>query len=180
MVMGEKDFTAFAASSADNLLRCAFLLVGRRQDAEDLTQETLLRAFRSWGRVARAKDSSAYVHRIMLNLFLDARRADRTRPRTVPLDVPSLRSDDDAHSQTLEMMALASALDALSPQERAIVVLRYYSGLHHAEIAEALDVAPGTVRSSHSRALSRLREAIGTPRPPERDDVSSHVGVPSE
>jgi len=146
--------------------RLAYRLTGNRQDAEDLTQETFLRVFRSLSSYTPGT-FEGWLHRITTNLFLDqARRRRRIRMEAMGEDAARVPSPDD-HSRPERGFEHANldhdvqrALDALRPEYRAAVVLCDIEGLSYEEIAVTLGVKLGTVRSRIHRARAQLREAL--------------------
>jgi len=146
--------------------RLAYRLTGNKQDAEDLTQETFIRVFRSLSSYTPGT-FEGWLHRITTNLFLDgARRKKRIRMEAM--------GDDDGHvadtgdfgrpERGFEHANLdedvQKALDALRPEYRAAVVLCDIEGLSYEEIAVTLGVKLGTVRSRIHRARAQLRDAL--------------------
>ncbi|HEX6421384.1 MAG TPA: sigma-70 family RNA polymerase sigma factor [Acidimicrobiales bacterium] len=131
------------------MVRVAFLLVGSRAEAEDVVQDAFARIELRW---ARLDNPEAYLHRCVVNRSHDVLRRRRLEQR-----FRLLRRDETSELQADE---LGDALAALPPRRRAAVVLRYYAGLREREIADALGVRPGTVKSMLHRALSELREVI--------------------
>jgi RNA polymerase sigma-70 factor (sigma-E family) len=155
---GREDFDAFAASRWPGLVRLAYGLTGDRWTAEDIAQTALARAYVSWWRVGRAQDPDAYVRRILINA--SNRRFRKRRVSEQAADAPEPLADDS--SQTIgDRALLVTALRALGPRQRAVIVLRYWEDLTDTQIAAALGCSPGTVRSQLSRALARLREILG-------------------
>jgi RNA polymerase sigma-70 factor (sigma-E family) len=153
------EFERFAAVHADGLIRAAYLMVGDRGDAEDIVQECMLRLARKWPRVRKMEHPGAYARKVMVSLVLDGRH-QRAR-RTLELATAALESAagiSDQSAESLDARAdLIWALRGLSPRHRAVVVLRYFSDLPEAEVAAILGCSVGTVKSSASRALARLR-----------------------
>ena len=153
-------FEAFVADSGDTLLRIATLLTADVHTAEDVCQETLQRLAGHWPRVANPR---AFCRRVMHNIVVDQSRARQRRPE-LPLfaghDSGDLRAGDRLHAVELRP-ALLAALAALTPQQREVVVLRYFDDRSEAEVAELLGVSAGTVKSAASRAMARLREQPG-------------------
>ena len=147
--------------------RLAYRLTGNKFDAEDLTQETFVRVFRSLHSF-QPGTFEGWLHRITTNLFLDqARRKQRVRmdamgedqeryPSTDQLATPE-RAFEHAHLDH----DVQRALDALPPEYRAAVVLCDIEGLSYEEIAVTLGIKLGTVRSRIHRARARLRESLG-------------------
>ncbi len=152
--------------------RLAYRLTGNPHDAEDLTQEVFVRVFRSLSTYTPGT-FEGWLHRITTNLFLDlARRRSRVRFEALPEDaerVPgSERSPAQAYDDTHFDADVQTALDALPPDFRAAVVLCDLEGLSYEEIAAALDIKIGTVRSRIHRGRSALRAALAhrAPRRP--------------
>jgi RNA polymerase sigma-70 factor (sigma-E family) len=162
------EFDRFVAGSADQLLRTGYLLVWDIADAEDLVQETLMRVARRWPRVRMMNHQLAYARRILVNLALDGskRRSRHRRELDPPIDQPLEDRADAASARDLGMIdaraELTSALGTLPPRQRAVLVLRYFEDLSEAQVAEALGCSLGTVKSTTSRGLVRLQEALGS------------------
>jgi RNA polymerase sigma-70 factor (sigma-E family) len=154
-------FEAFVAESGDMLLRIATLLTSDAYAAEDVYQETLQRLARQWPRVTSPR---AFCRRVMHNIVIDQTRARRRRPPELQL-FAGHDSDDPQAGDPLAAVelrpALLTALGTLSPQQRSIVVLRYFEDRSEADVAELLGVSPGTVKSAASRAVARLRGEPG-------------------
>jgi RNA polymerase sigma-70 factor (sigma-E family) len=150
-------FEGFVAESGDALLRMATLFTSDPHTAEDVYQETLQRLAARWSRVDNPR---AFCRRVMHNLVIDRARARRRRPHELELfasyDSSDPRSADPLAAVELRPVLLA-ALDTLTAQQRAIVVLRYFDDRSEAEVAELLGVSPGTVKSTASRAVAQLR-----------------------
>lgn len=150
-------FDAFVTAHGSRLLRTAFLLTGEHGAAEDLLQDTFVRAWSRWSRVAGADEPLAYVRRMLVNGSVSRWRALRSRPgerlvAEAPEGVaPAHREHDD------EMWQLVATL---APRQRAVVVLGYYEDLTDGQVAEALGCATGTVKSQRAKALRTLRARL--------------------
>jgi RNA polymerase sigma factor (sigma-70 family) len=149
---------------ADRVYRLAYRLTGNAHDAEDLTQETFIRVFRS---LANYKPGTfeGWLHRITTNLFLDmARRRSRVRMEGLPDDTDRLAGDDpspeEVYVETHLDPELQAALDELPPEFRAAVVLCDVEGLSYEEIGATLGVKLGTVRSRIHRGRQALRASL--------------------
>lgn len=153
----DPDFAAFAAERADALLRYGYVLSGNPHDAADLTQEALARLHRAWPRVRRRDDPEAYVRVTMARLHISVWRGRRRE--YLAWDPPDLPWDDDRPVDREQ--GLWRALAGLPRRQRAVLVLRYYEDRTDAEIAQALGISRGTVRSHASHGLARLRSVIG-------------------
>jgi RNA polymerase sigma-70 factor (ECF subfamily) len=149
---------------ADRVYRLAYRLTGNPHDAEDLTQETFIRVFRS---LADYKPGTfeGWLHRITTNLFLDmVRRRARLRMEGLPDDSDRLPGGgpepEQVFSDTHLDPVLQAALDELAPEFRAAVVLCDVEGLSYEEIGATLGVKLGTVRSRIHRGRAALRAAL--------------------
>jgi RNA polymerase sigma-70 factor (ECF subfamily) len=148
----------------DRVYRLAYRLSGNAQDAEDLTQDTFIRVFRSLSNY-QPGTFEGWLHRITTNLFLDmVRRRSRIRMEALPEDydrVPSDRPNPEQiyHDARLDP-DLQSALDSLAPEFRAAIVLCDIEGLSYEEIGATLGVKLGTVRSRIHRGRQALREYL--------------------
>ncbi len=145
--------------------RLAYRLTGNRHDAEDLTQDVFVRVFRSLSSYTPGA-FEGWLHRITTNLFLDqVRRKQRIRFDGLPDDAAERiagreATPAEAYDATHFDDDVQRALDALLPEFRAAVVLADIEGLTYEEIAQALDVKLGTVRSRIHRGRSQLRAAL--------------------
>ncbi|WP_049825938.1 RNA polymerase sigma factor SigE [Tsukamurella paurometabola] len=149
---------------ADRVYRLAYRLSGNAQDAEDLTQDTFIRVFRSL-QSYEPGTFEGWLHRITTNLFLDmVRRRNRIRMEALPEDYERVPSGDPDPGQIYADAnlnpQLQVALDALSPEFRAAVVLADIEGLSYEEVAATLGVKLGTVRSRIHRGRKSIREAL--------------------
>jgi RNA polymerase sigma factor (sigma-70 family) len=152
--------------------RLAYRLSGNPQDAEDLTQDTFVRVFRSLASFTPGT-FEGWLHRITTNLFLDmVRRRQRIRFDALPEDTERLPGRAPGPDQVFEDTQLdpqiQAALDALSPEFRVAVVLCDIEGLTYEEIAATLGIKLGTVRSRIHRGRTQLRRELAhlDPRSP--------------
>jgi RNA polymerase sigma-70 factor (sigma-E family) len=153
-------FEEYAGTAWPSLYRYAYLLAGNHADAEDLAQQTLLKAYRSWSRVTDADSPKAYLRRMLTNTYLSQRRPQGRRLELLT-DVPP----EPGHATVggpEERMALWPHVKSLPPRQRAVIVLRYYEDLSEQEIAAALGCSTGNVKSTAHHALKALRAALGS------------------
>ncbi len=177
------DFEEIVRQHGRRLYVLAYRLTGDRADAEDLSQEALLRGYFASGRFRGEADFYTYLYRTVLNLWKNEIRS-RRRWRMVPLNGRGPReqgpggggapggpdgTDDlrDPAPGPHEWLAgqeqaarLDRALSEMRPEFRAVLVLRVAEGLEYGEIAAALGVRVGTVRSRLARARRRIRELL--------------------
>ena len=149
---------------ADRVYRLAYRLSGNQHDAEDLTQETFIRVFRSVQNY-QPGTFEGWLHRITTNLFLDmVRRRARIRMEALPEDYDRVPAQDPDPEQIYHDSRLGAdlqaALDSLPPEFRAAVVLCDIEGLSYEEIGATLGVKLGTVRSRIHRGRQGIRDYL--------------------
>ena len=133
--------------------RVARRLVGENATAEDCAAEAMARTFASWSRVRDLPYREAWVLRVTTNLAIDLLR--RRQPAIEPA------RDTDGEDALATRLALGAALRGLSKRQRDAVVLRYLHGYTESQVAEALGVSPGTVKTHLRRGLDALRVRLG-------------------
>jgi len=152
----DEEFTAFMRSASPGLGRVAWLLCGDVHQAEELVQHALVRTYVAWPR-ARARDPYAYARRVLANQRIDTWRHRRREvlvdPSTVP-DRGHLAGDSEDRDRLVRALAL------LTPRQRRVVVLRHLMDLSERQVADDLGIGVGTVKSTASRALARLRAEL--------------------
>jgi RNA polymerase sigma-70 factor, ECF subfamily len=132
---------------------------GDRQRAEDLVQETIVRAWRHPDALAD-RPARPWLFAVARNLAVDSYRARQSRPAEVGQAIlDTLPVDDDA-DRTLESWAVAEAIASLRPDHRKVLVETYYRGCSVAETAATLGIPPGTVKSRTFYALKALKLAL--------------------
>jgi len=154
------DFDAFVAAHVDDLLRTAYLIVWDESEAEDLVQECLMRVARRWPRIRRMEQPRAYARRILVNRALDGARGRARRRSELEPGLPASATAVDPLAAIDTRAELIDALGRLPARQRAVLVLRYFNDLTETQVAEVLGCSPGTVKSSSSRGLARLREVL--------------------
>jgi RNA polymerase sigma-70 factor (sigma-E family) len=149
-------FDEYVTARLPALLRYAVMLTGNQHMAEDVVQDTMVRAHARWERIQRTDAPDAYVRRMLTNTYLGWRRSGWFRRSVAMAQVPDTVVGDSADGSAVRD-ELWSRLAELPPRQRAALVLRYYEDLPDGAIAEVMGCAVGTVRSLISRALSALR-----------------------
>ena len=165
-------FGDYVARRSPALLRAALALTSNRADAEDLLQATLVKAYQSWDRIDDAAALDSYVRRVMANTHISGWR--RRRVDEYPTDeLPDAAAAGDATGDSDLHDVVQRALDRLPRQMRAAVMLRYYDDMTEPEVAAALGVTVGTVKSTVARAVAKLRTdaELGADSQPRQQDI---------
>jgi RNA polymerase sigma-70 factor (ECF subfamily) len=137
------------------------LTAGDRGRAQDVVQETLLRAWRTPAVLAQSHGSvRGWLYTVARRIVIDEWRAARSRPEVVTDLVPERGTSTDEAEAVVNRQVVVAALRTLSPEHRAVLVECYLRGASVAEAAQTLGVAPGTVKSRTHYALRALRLAI--------------------
>ncbi len=163
-----EEFRGYVAARSTALLRTAYLLTGSRADAEDLLQTALAKTYLAWDRIREREALDGYVRRVMVNTQTSWWRRRRVDEYATDA-LPELRAGRDAGDDLVLHDALWTALADLPRRQRATVVLRYYEDLSEAETAQVLGISVGTVKSTTSRALAKLRDTAGLRDDPRAD-----------
>jgi RNA polymerase sigma-70 factor (sigma-E family) len=149
-------FAQFVEARERALQRTAWLLTGDRGLAEDLVQTALARTWPRWERIRRRDDPEVYIRRVMVNTWSTWSRR-RWRGEHATQSVPEDPAPGDIAAEVAVRMAVRSALASLTARQRAVLVLRVFDDLSEAQVADVLDCAVGTVKSTMSQALAKLR-----------------------
>lgn len=161
----ESAYTVLVDEYREPVFRLAYLLLGDAHDAEDVAQEVFIRALRNLHRYDPAREFRPWLMSITANLARNRQRSlgrywsalRRFAQQRDPVSAPSPEAltAEAAHAHTLWQ-----AIRCLEPAEQEIVYLRYFLDMPVDETAQALNIAPGTVKSRSHRALKRLRHII--------------------
>jgi RNA polymerase sigma-70 factor (sigma-E family) len=148
-------FREYVQTRGAALLRMAIVLTGNRADAEDLVQAALAKTYLAWDKINERAALDAYVRRAMVNTHISWWR--RRRVEEFPTDeLPEQVVADHARESDMAEV-VRRALDRLPQRMRAAVMLRYFEDMTEPEIAATLGISLGTVKSTVSRAVARLR-----------------------
>ena len=146
-----------------SLVRLSVLLVGDRETAEDLVQDCFVVMHGRWHRLREPERALAYLRQAVVNRSRSALRRRGVQARH-PVPVPEDRPGADAEAIAAERRTqVLGALFALPTRQREVLALRYYLDLSEAQIADALGISRGTVKSHASRGAAALRHLLEDP-----------------
>lgn len=148
----------FFLANRERLVGALRLRLADSHLAEEVAQEAFARTFAQWDRVAAMDSPEGWLFRVAFNLARSHWRRESIRRRVQAL---VLWSDEGTNEDVATELTLRDALEALTPRQREVVILRYYVGMGVDEAASALGVSPGTVKTLAHRAMASLRAALG-------------------
>lgn len=160
-------FEQLVASNQGHIYNLCYRMMHNAQDAEDMAQEALLKAWRNLKRFNAKSSFSTWLHRIAVNTCLDRLRKNKAKMISLQEmdEVGQTITDERAthlQERSAERQQIKDALKALPPKHRAIIILRDVQGYSYEEIAEILGCPMGTVRSRLARARNKMTEFIKT------------------
>lgn len=153
----DAEFRDFYLAEAPRLQRLAVMMTGDPDRAADLAQEALLKVYTKWPRI-RNEDPGPYARTILVNLCRSAYRRKMLESRKTPVGAGYI--PDQSH-RIDDSLRVATALSALSPIRKAVVLLRFYEDMSEQQIASVLDRPINTIKSDLRRALDTLRPIFG-------------------
>ncbi|GAA0952912.1 SigE family RNA polymerase sigma factor [Nonomuraea longicatena] len=159
----EEEFREYVRTRGPALLRTAHQLTGHACDAEDLLQNALTKTYLAWDRIQDRGSLDGYVRRAMVNINISQwrrRKLDEYPSDELPEISPEAETCGDAH------VRLEQALDRLPARMREAIRLRYYEDMTEPEIARTLGISVGTVKSTVSRGMAKLRLDLCIPTQP--------------
>jgi RNA polymerase sigma factor (sigma-70 family) len=166
----EAELTRLVAERGDALARYAYLLCGDRDEAADLVQSGLVATYGRLRNGFTIDRAEAYVRRAISSAFIDSRRRSTRWRATAHLHLAP-ESVDGPTGSTDSRLDLKAELRALSPRERACVVLRYYGDRTVADIAAELGISDGAVKRYLSDGLAKLGRAVADRREEPRGQL---------
>lgn len=178
------EFEALTRPHLDALYRTALRMVRHPAAAEDMVQETCLKAFASFGRSRQKTNFRAWLFRILVNRCIDHIRA-AGRAAALPIDAVPAEAAPAADTPDPEQSAasrdlrdqLRAAIEALAPELRVVVLLVLVEEMSYAEAAESLEVPVGTIRSRLNRARAQLQTLLSEQRPRQPAGLRALTGV---
>lgn len=153
------EFTAFVQASQASLRRTAYLMCGDWQLASDYVQDALIRVYRHWPRLRGEAEARSYARKAVVSVVIDAKRR-RSSTELPTAEVPDVPARSDVTDRTADRDVLTRCLAQVPARQRACLVLRYYDDLSVSEVATALGISEGTVKSQTARGLGTLQAAF--------------------
>ncbi len=172
--VAQKEFEPIALVHTDALLRTALRMTRNQNDAEDLVQETMLKAYRFFDRFERGSNIKAWLFKIMTNIFINNYRQKARKPTGVSYEdiddnflYHQLESSRGMAADPEEMLFsklmdsdVRSVIGELPEDFRMVVILAFLEGFSYEEIAEIADIQLGTVKSRLHRARKLLQKSL--------------------
>lgn len=153
----DSEFRDFYLREAPRLFRFATMFTGDPDRAADLAHDALIKVYTRWGRI-RNEDPGPYARTVLVNLCRSAYRRRMLELRKTPVNAGYI--PDQSH-RVDDSLRVATALSALSPMRRAVILLRFYEDMTEPQIASVLDRPLNTIKSDLRRALETLRPMFG-------------------
>jgi RNA polymerase sigma-70 factor (ECF subfamily) len=170
---GDSDaFRALVERHSHRVFRLAFRITGNEQDAEDVVQESFLRAYRQLGRFESRANFGTWLYRIVAHCSIDLLKAKRARQAQAPMDtldaievVPAAGPGPERLARSAEIRThVAAAMHGLSPLERAAFTLRHHEGLSIDDISRLLGLRTSATKHAVFRAVRKLRTTLAVLR----------------
>lgn len=152
--------TQLYAAQYRSLVRLATLLLRDVSAAEEVVQDTFIAMHGSWRRLRDPDRALAYLRQSVVNRARSALRHRKVEERYAPKPMPDHASAEHGALETLERQEVIRALHTLPGRQREVLVLRYYVDLSEAQIAEALGISRGAVKSHAARGMAALRTSL--------------------
>jgi RNA polymerase sigma-70 factor (sigma-E family) len=152
--------THLYAAHYGSLVRLAALLLHDTAVAEEVVQDSFVAMHGAWRRLSDPERALAYLRQSVVNRSRSALRRRAVAQRNAPPPAPAPASAEQGALLALEHAAVLAALRRLPQRQREVLVLRYYADLSEAEIADAIGVSRGAVKSHASRAMAALRAEL--------------------
>jgi RNA polymerase sigma-70 factor (sigma-E family) len=158
----EREYVDYVRAALPWLRQSAFRLCGDAHRGDDLVQQTITKLYVNWRRVRGADNTDAYTQRILVRVFLDERRL-RWSGVSLFAAAPEVAVEPDQRAE--DRATLRAALRHLPRRLSEVLVLRFLFDMSVDDVAHVLGCSSGTVKSQTARALTSMRQRLGTPSP---------------
>jgi len=170
----DEALAALYAAQWAPMVRLAWLLVRDQGVAEDVVQDALLGIHRRWGQLADKGQAVGYLRRSVVNACRSVQRHRKVESDYLAKAGPAGRDATTASAEELALRqvgnaAMRAAVERLPRRQREVLILRYYADLSEAQIADTLQISPGSVKAHAHRGLLALRDLVTDPRPSRED-----------
>ncbi|MEX0768293.1 MAG: SigE family RNA polymerase sigma factor [Microthrixaceae bacterium] len=172
----DSGFRGFYERLQPRAIAVARRLIGDTALAEDIAAESFARAYARWGKVCRHPNPEAWLLRVVGNLAIDSLRRESRRPQ---VRQDSARPDPSGDSAALRI-DLTDAMQHLSGRQQEVIVLRYLIDLPEEEVASALGMSNGSVKTHLHRATTKLRNEMKQPDQPDQLDQPAKPTQPAQ
>ena len=152
-----EEFTEYATAAAARLRKVGYLMCHDWHQAQDLTQVTLAKVFVNWSRIRRRDNVDVYARQILVREFLNTKR-QRSATERPTAQVPDRAGRGDRAELRLTLL---EALRSLSPNQRTVIILRYWEDQSVEQVAAIMMTTPGAVKGLAVRGLRELRVLLG-------------------
>lgn len=153
------DFPSFFSAQQERLVRAMYLLTGDKLEAEDISQEALVRIYERWSDVAQMDSPAGYLYRTALNL--NRRRVRRLLRHVSELVTGDVETGTDPEAVATSRSDVARALHSLTRGQREVIILHEWLDLTTDDLATVLRISPSSARVRLHRARQGLRDQLG-------------------
>ncbi len=165
---GDRDaFKTIVSLYQKKVFLLAYSFLGNREDALDIVQETFMRLYQKLGLFQTEGNFQAWLFQMTRNMAIDFYRRNyhhrRQKEASLTIDQTDVSAPaEDSQDSRADLRRLFShCLEKLASRQKMVLVMKHYNGLRYAEIARALDISVGTVKSLHFKAVRNMRKLLG-------------------
>ncbi len=165
---GDRDaFKTIVSLYQKKVFLLAYSFLGNREDALDIVQETFMRLYQKLGLFQTEGNFQAWLFQMTRNMAIDFYRRNyhhrRQKEASLTIDQTDVSAPaEDSQDSRADLRRLFShCLEKLDSRQKMVLVMKHYNGLRYAEIARALDISVGTVKSLHFKAVRNMRKLLG-------------------
>ncbi|KGA97649.1 RNA polymerase [Alkalihalobacillus alcalophilus ATCC 27647 = CGMCC 1.3604] len=147
-------FEELIKTEQERMYRVAYSFVKNEQDALDIVQDAVIKAYRSYDKLTEIQYFSTWMTRILINTAIDA---TRRRREVIYVDFERTVSEKNEQNDTLNKMLVDEQFDRLKPEQKSLIILRFYYGYSIKEMSELLQKPEGTIKSKLHRTLTQMK-----------------------
>ncbi|MBS4175596.1 sigma-70 family RNA polymerase sigma factor [Bacillus sp. FJAT-49736] len=154
----DNSFDKLIRAEQEKLYRVAYSYVKNEQDALDIVQDTIIKSYKSFHKLSEIEYFSTWITRILINTALDHLKKNKN---VIPLDLAPFISGYNEEDFSITKMDISSIFEKLKPQQKTLIILRFYYGYSIQEISELMDKPEGTIKSQLHRTLKKFGDFLG-------------------